>query len=165
MGFPGGASGEESACSAGDIMRHEFNPWVGKIPWSRAWQSTPLFLLENPMVREDWQVTAHRVAKSQTRLLTARAHTRVLNIGGHIVTGVESVQSLSCVQFFVTPWTTARQASLSINNSKSFLKLMSIKSVMPSNHLILCPPLLLLPSIFPSIRVFSNISGNNCKLF
>ena len=93
MGFPGGARGEESACSAGDIMRHEFNPWVGKIPWSRAWQSTPLFLLENPMDREDWQVTAHRVAKSQTRLLTARAHTRVLNIGGHIVTGVESVVS------------------------------------------------------------------------
>ena len=67
-----------------------------------------------------------------------------------------SVQSLSCVQLFATPWTAARQASLSITNSQSLLKLMSIKSVMPSNHLILCHPLLLLPSIFPSIRVFSN---------
>ena len=69
-----------------------------------------------------------------------------------------SVQSLSCVCLFVTPWTTARQASLSITNSRSLLKLMSIESVMPSNHLILCHPLLLLPSIFPSIRVLSNES-------
>ena len=66
-----------------------------------------------------------------------------------------SVQSLSCVQFFGTPWTAARQASLSITNSQRLLKLMSIKPVMPSNHLILYLPLLLLPSIFPSIRVFS----------
>ena len=66
------------------------------------------------------------------------------------------VQLLSRVQLFVTPWTAARQASLSITNSWSSLKLMSIESVMPSNHLILCHPLLLLPSIFPSIRVFSN---------
>ena len=70
----------------------------------------------------------------------------------------QSVQSLSRVQFFVTPWTAAHQASLSITNSWSSLKLMSIESVMPSNHLILCRPLLLLPSIFPSIRVFSNES-------
>ena len=63
------------------------------------------------------------------------------------------------VQLFVTPWTAARQASLSITDSWSLLKLMSIESVMPSNHLILCRPLLLLPSIFPSIRVFSNESA------
>ena len=69
-----------------------------------------------------------------------------------------SVKSLSRVQLFVTPWTAARQASLSITNSQSLLKLISIESVMPSNHLILCRPLLLLPSIFPSIRVFSNES-------
>ncbi|KAB0346012.1 hypothetical protein FD755_024339 [Muntiacus reevesi] len=68
-----------------------------------------------------------------------------------------SVQSLSCVQLSATPWTAACQASLSITNSQSLLKLMSIESVMPSNHLILCRPLLL-PSIFPSIRVFSNES-------
>ena len=65
-----------------------------------------------------------------------------------------SVQSLSCVPLFVTPRTAALQASLSITNTWSLLKLMSIESVMPSNHLILCRPLLLLPSIFPSIRSF-----------
>ena len=70
-----------------------------------------------------------------------------------------SVHSLSLVQLFVTPWTAACQASLSITNSWSVLKLMSIESVMPSNHLILCHPLLLLPSIFPSVRVFSNESA------
>ena len=69
-----------------------------------------------------------------------------------------SVQLLNRVRLFVTPWTVARQASLSITNSRSLLKLMSIESVMPSNHLILCCPLLLPPSIFPSIRVFSNES-------
>ena len=69
-----------------------------------------------------------------------------------------SVQSLSHVQLFATPWTTAHQASLSITNSWSLFKLMSIESVMSSNHLILCHPLLLPPSIFPSIRVFSNES-------
>ena len=69
-----------------------------------------------------------------------------------------SVQLLSRVRHFATPWTAAHQASLSITNSRSLPKLMSITSVMPSNHLILCRPLLLLPSIFPSIRVFSNES-------
>ena len=72
--------------------------------------------------------------------------------------GVSSVQSLSRVWLFVTPWTVARQASLSITNSQSLHKLMSIESVMPSNNLILCRPLLLPPSIFPSSRVFSNTS-------
>ena len=75
-----------------------------------------------------------------------------------ITQSVQSVQSLSHVQLFVTPWTVAHQASLSITNSRSLLKLMSIESVMPSNHLILCRPLLLSPSIFPSIKVFSNES-------
>ena len=70
-----------------------------------------------------------------------------------------SVQLLSCVRLFATPWTAACQASLFIANSKSLFKLMSIESVMPSNYLILCHPLLLLPSIFPSIRVFSNESA------
>ena len=68
------------------------------------------------------------------------------------------VQSSSCVQLFATSWTEARQASLSFTISQSLLKLMSIESMMPSNHLILCCPLLLLPSIYPSIRVFSNES-------
>ena len=69
-----------------------------------------------------------------------------------------SVQLLSCVRLFVTPWTVTCQASLSITNSWSLLKPLSVESVMPSNHLILCCRLLLLPSIFPSIRVFSNES-------
>ena len=69
-----------------------------------------------------------------------------------------SFQLLSHVRLFATPWTAACQASLSITNSRSFLKLMSIESVIPSSYLILCRPLLLLPSIFPSIRVFSNES-------
>ena len=69
-----------------------------------------------------------------------------------------SVQLLSRVQLFATPWTAARHTTLSITNSQSLLKLMSVELVMPSNHLILCRPLLLLPSIFPSIRVFSNES-------
>ena len=70
-----------------------------------------------------------------------------------------SVQSISYVQFFVTPLTTAHQASLSITNAWSLLKIMSIESMMPSNHLILCHPLCFPPSIFPSIRVFSNESA------
>ena len=66
------------------------------------------------------------------------------------------IQSLSCVRVFVTPWTEARQASMSFTNSLSLLKLMSIRSVISSNHLILCCPLPLLPLVFHSIRVFSN---------
>ena len=75
-----------------------------------------------------------------------------------IPSSVQLVQSLSCVRLFATPWTAARQASLFITNSQSSLRLMSIGSVMPSSHLILCRPLLLLPPIPPSIRVFSNES-------
>ena len=71
---------------------------------------------------------------------------------------VWSAQLLNHVWLFATPWTAAHQASLSITNSQSLLKCMSIESVMPSNHLILCRPLFLLPSVFPSIRVFSNES-------
>ena len=75
------------------------------------------------------------------------------------LTQFSSVHALSCVQLFVTPWTAAHQASLSITNHWSLLKLMSIESVMPSNHLILCHPLLLPPAIFPSIKVFSSESA------
>ena len=90
-----------------------------------------------------WRTGPSNTAEASTTELTLR---------------FSSVQLLSRVQLFATPWTAARQASLSITNSQSLLKLMSIESVMPSNHLILCHPLLLLPSIFPSIRVFSNES-------
>ena len=87
------------------------------------------------------------------------------NILWNIIIGIvisihfSSVQSLSLVQLFATPWTAAHQASLSITNFQSLLKFMSIESVMPSNRLILCCTLLLLPSIFPSIRVFSSESA------
>ena len=77
---------------------------------------------------------------------------KFINVFAHI----SSVQSFSHVRLFATPWTTAYQASLSITNSRSLPKLIAIESVMPSSHLILCHPLLFLPSIFPSIRVFSN---------
>ena len=73
------------------------------------------------------------------------------------------VQSLNCVQLFVTPWAATCQASLSITNSQSLLKLMPIESVMPFNHLILCLLILLLPSVFPSIRVFSRESALNVR--
>ena len=73
------------------------------------------------------------------------------------------VQLLSCVSLFVIPWTAASQPSLSFTISQSLLKLMSIELVMPSNHLILCLPLLLLPSIFPSIRVFSSESARHIR--
>ena len=83
----------------------------------------------------------------------------VLSLISYVWRPLSSVQSLSHVQLFATPWTAARQASLSITNSWSLPKPMSIESVMPSSHLILCHPLLLLPSIFPNIRVISNESA------
>ena len=82
----------------------------------------------------------------------------VISMMNLLTTYFSSFQSLTCVRLFMTPWTAACQASLSITNSWSLFKLMSIESVMPSNHLILCHPLLLLPSIFPSIRIFLNES-------
>ena len=87
-----------------------------------------------------------------------RALSRVSCITQEVLIQFSSVQSLSHVWLFVAPWSAAHQASLSITNSWSLLKLMSIELVMPSNHLILCRSLLLLPSIFPSIRVFSHES-------
>ena len=81
------------------------------------------------------------------------------NLDISLNTDFSSVQSLYCVWLFVTAWTAVRQASLSITNSRRLPKLITIELVMPSNHLIFCCPLLLLPSIFPSIRVFSNESA------
>ena len=101
---------------------------------------------------------AHRfsvVTPYQYPLFTSNKYT--LSKKNIYLASVSSVQSLSCVRLFATPFTAAHQASLSITNSRSLLKLMSIKLVMPSNCLILCHPLLL-PSPFPSIRVFSNES-------
>ena len=110
--------------------------------------------LENPTDGGAWWAAVHGISKGRTRLST-------FNFTFHFPLSCiqfSSVRSLSRVRLFATPWLTARQASLSITNFRSSLKLMSIESVMPSSHLILCCPLLLLPPIPPSLRVFSNES-------
>ena len=83
------------------------------------------------------------------------------NLQSQICTGLSSVQSLSCVRLFATPWIAARQASLSITNFRSSLKLTCIESVMPSSHLILCRPLFLLPPIPPSISLFQWVNSSH----
>ena len=110
---------------------------------------------------ELWLWLCHSTPKinwCRIKSLKCQTRFRLTSVGAVLISSVSSVQSLSCVRLFATPWTTARQASLFITNSQSLLKLISIKLVMPSNHLILCCPLLLPPSIFPSKRVFSNES-------
>ena len=92
-------------------------------------------------------------------LICLRYRYQITEKNKEAITNISSVQSLSRIWLFATPWTTARQASLSITNAQSLLKLISIESVMPSNHFILCCPLLLPPSIFPSVRVFSSESA------
>ena len=92
-------------------------------------------------------------------LQTVPSQTQMPSVTPRWICDFQSSSVTQCVQLFATPRTAARQASLSITNSWSLLKLMSIKSVMPSNHIILCRPLLLLPSVLPSVRVFSNESG------
>ena len=105
-----------------------------------------------------WQVALSKVYLSQIFSPVLLRYSWHITLCKFKVHNISSVQLLSCVWLFVTPWTTARQASLSITNSQSLFKLMSIESVMPSSHLVLCHPLLLLPPIPPSIRVFSNES-------
>ena len=124
-------------------------------PWGQGTQ-THSQIVYQVMLTE--ALPAHRCNHSNCGTLTAHSnyHSTCTNQVG--VTQFSSVQSLSCVWLFATPWTAAHQASLSFPNSHSLFKPMSIVSVMPSNHLILCHPLLFLPSIFPSIRVFSNES-------
>ena len=133
-------------------------------------------LRELVMDREAWRAVIHGVAKSRTWLSNwtelnwisdlSYPTSLVLHLDKHIyitilIFTLSSVPSFSHVWLSGTPWTAARQASLCITNSQSLLKLMAIESVIPSNHLILCRPLLLLPSSFPSIRVFSNVSSSH----
>ena len=115
-----------------------------------------------PAVREAWEQDSRwTAAQKPSVLLPLVKGLRCSHRSASLLSlqvQFSSVHSLSHVKLFATPWTAACQASLSITNSQSLLKLMSIESVMPSNHLILCRPLLFLPSVFPSIRVFSNES-------
>ena len=136
-----GPARKESVCNAGDLGSI---PGLGRSPGEGKDNSLQYSGLENSM-----DSIVHGVTKSQTWLSEFHFTSSY---------AFSSVQSLSHVRLFVIPWTAARQASLSITDSWSLLKLMSIKSVMASNHLILCRPLLLPPSVFPSIRVFSSES-------
>ena len=120
--------------------------------WSRSQQPTPALLPgESPWTEEPGRLLSMRLQR-------VRHNWSDLACTHNICTKISSVQSLSRVWLFVTPWIAAHQASLSITNSQSSLRLTSIESVMPSSHLILCHPLHLFPPIPPSIRVFSNES-------
>jgi len=125
--------------------------WVQSLgredPWKRAWQPTPEFLPGES-----------RPCLAAMTFLSLEGARAVRLCMGLVPVPSQFSSLFSRVQLLVTPWIVACQASLSITNSRSLLKLMSIASVMSSNHLILCRPLLLPPSIFPSIRVFSNES-------
>ena len=129
----GDSSGQESACQCRRPKRRGFDPWVRKIHWRRKWQPTPIFLPGKSHGRRSLEDYSPRGQKSWTRWSTHE----------YLV----AVQSLRCVQLFTTPWTAACQAFLSFTISWSLLKLMSIESVMASNHLIFCCPLLFLLSI------------------
>ena len=141
--------------------RPGISPWITKIPWRREWLRTLVFLSGDSMDRGARWTIVHGVAKRRTEQLTVTII--IMNRGSSFIPllGIyfstvqfSSVQSLSRVRLFATPWIAACQASLSITNSQSSLRLTSIESVMPSNHLILCRPFLLPPSVFPSIRVY-----------
>ena len=148
-GFPGGSNGKESSCYVRDPGL--IFPGLGRSCEEVNDYSLQYSCLENSIERGAWRATVHGVVE----LNTTEQHTHIYI---EVQVQFSSVQLLSRVRLFATPWTAARQASLSINNPWSSPKLMSIKSVIPSNHLILCRPHLLLPSIFSSIRVFSNES-------
>ena len=156
-GLPRWLSGKESACSAGDMGSI---PGSGKSPWEG---NNPLQYLCLGNSKDRGALVGYRpwgCKRVGCDLETRQQQQESIYLPTYVISHqFSSVQLLSHVWLFATPWTTACQASLSITNFRSSPKLMSIESVMPSNHLILCHPLLLLPSIFPSIRVFSNESA------
>ena len=155
MHFPCGSNGKESTCNAGDA---DLIPGSRRYPGEENGYPLQYSCLENA---HGWRSLGWQESDTTKQLTHMLLHKLLLsnyyNIG-HSNIHFSSAQSLSCVQLFETLWTAACQASLSIRNSQGSLKFMSIKSVMPSNHLILCHPLFFLPLIFPSIRVFSNES-------
>ena len=158
LGFPGGSAVKESACNVGDLSSI---PRLGRSLGEENSYPHQYSGLENSL---DW--TVHGVPKSWTWLSDFHFHFQLRESFLYLLPSltacckekayfeISSVQSLSHVLLFATPWTAARQASLSITNFQNLLKLMSIQLVMPSSPLILCRPLLLLPSTLPSIRVF-----------
>ena len=129
----------------GEVRKQTIDIWWSDFPQRN----------QDCILQKEWHVPKMVMEK-----LTIHNESNGIRALSYMVHSVQfsSVHSLSHVRHFATPWITPRQASLSITNSQSLLKLKSIKSVMPSSHLILCHPLLLLPSIPPSIRVFSNES-------
>ena len=145
----------------------------GKDPWRRKLQPTLVFLPGKfqgqrslvgytPLCGKKLGVTEYAQSTSFCSLFSGhsrRSRIALLPLVEKNLIQFSLVQSLSHVQLFVTAWTAAHQASLSMANSRSLFQLMSIESVIPSNHLILCRPLLILPSIFPNVRVFSNESA------
>ena len=134
-----------SAVVVQEVLQRRLEPWSWRVQWLsiRSWQWQLWAIIEADPLTTTWEVAKEFDIN----------HSVVIQHLKQIV-----VQSLSCVWLFMTTWTAACQASLSFTNSQSLLKLMSIESVMLPNHFILCCPLLLLPSVFPSIRVFSNVS-------
>ena len=143
LGFPGGSEVKASACNAGDLGSI---PGSGRSPGEGNGNPLQYSCLENPMDGGAWWATIHGVAKSRTRLSDFTSLCFQFN------SVAQSCPTLC------DPMNPSHQASLSITNSRSSLRLTSIESVMPSSHLILCRPLLLLPSVPSSIRVFSNES-------
>ena len=120
------------------------------------WKSNQKRLCLSPLTIRKLAEKARGLANIDTSAPRRLGWTKLLVLHRFELLSYLVIQSLTRVPLFVTPWVAVRQASLSFNISQSLLKLMSIESVMPSNRLILCHPLLLLPSIFPSIRVFSS---------
>ena len=155
---PGGGHGNPLQILPGES--HGQRGLVGYSPWSCKESDTTEATEheQDSLLCGDWPANSRLFSTSRLHPLGTDS-TPPLVVTIKNVSQFSSVQLLSRVLLFETPWTAARQASLSITNSRSLLKLTSVESVMPSNHLILCRPLLLLPSIFPSIRVFSSESA------
>ena len=135
LGLPWRSAGKDAACHAGDLASV---PGLGRFPGKAMVPHSSILAWRIPWGGKELDMTEQFSLSISFTL---------------------SVQSLSCVRLFATPWIAARHASLSITNSQGLLRLMPNQSVMPSSHLILCRPLLLLPPIPPSIRVFSNESA------
>ena len=156
-----------SGCQGSCCLMSETGDTGGchRTPCSPSWIATSCCPVSQQMLKATTkkpQAHSPNVLSKNASQQASRARGREQGPGsksGDYQVWISPVQLLSCVQIFTTPWTAAHQASVSIISSRSLLKLMSIESLMPSNHLNLCRPLLLLPSIFPSIRVFSNVSA------